>query len=81
MDVCVVNYVWIATGLSYLVMSATPISELLCYTFGFITVDKHGIMLTVIDIALIILAIFLADTAIMTILKTRKGVSAESKGH
>lgn len=61
----------------YVTMLLVDVLALVHNTYGFITADKPNILLAVIDVVLIILALFLAYTAIVTIKSTRKGVPAE----
>jgi carbon starvation protein len=63
------------------IMLVTTIGALVYSTYGFITADTPNILLAVIDVVLIILAIFLAYTAVMTILRTRKGIPGNPGEH
>jgi carbon starvation protein len=69
------NYLFAA--IPAVIMLVTTIGALIYNTYGFLTADTPNMLLAVIDVVLIILATFLAYTALMTIQKTRKGVPAK----
>ncbi len=65
---------YLFTAIPAVIMLVTTIGALVYNTYVFITADTPNILLAVIDVVLIILALFLACTAIVTIHSTRKGV-------
>jgi carbon starvation protein len=73
------NYLFAA--IPAVIMLVTTIGALVYNTYGFITADEPNILLAVIDTVLIILALFLAYTALMTITKTRKGALGKLEGN
>ncbi|MFC1635760.1 carbon starvation protein A [Planctomycetota bacterium] len=63
------------------IMLVTTIGALVYNTYCFITAAEPNILLAIIDVVLIILAIFLAYTALLTISRTRKDLPGKSKGN
>jgi carbon starvation protein len=68
------------TAVPAVIMLATTIGALVYKTHSFITAEKPNIMLATITIILIILAIFLAYTALATVIKLRKTTTGGSAG-
>jgi len=64
-----------------IIMLITTLGALVYNTYCFITAEEPNILLAVIDAVLIVLAIFLAYTAFLTIQRTRKKVSVKSEGN
>jgi carbon starvation protein len=62
------------TAIPAVIMLVTTVGALVYKTYGFVIAEKPNIMLATIDVILIILAVFLAYTAIVTVLRTRKAV-------
>jgi len=58
----------------------TTIGALIYNTYIFATAEKPNIMLAIIDVMLIILAVFLAYTALITVGRARKDLSARPQG-
>ncbi len=62
------------TAVPACIMLVTTIGALTYNTYGFVSAEKPNIMLATINVILIILAIFLAYTALVTVVKARKTV-------
>jgi carbon starvation protein len=58
---------YLFTAVPAIIMLITTIAALVYNTYGFVTAETPNVMLAVIDVVLIILAVFLAYTAIVTI--------------
>ena len=69
------------TAIPAVIMLVTTIGALVYNTYCFLSAETPNILLAVIDVILIILAIFLAYTALMTIAGIRKGAPGTSQGH
>ena len=69
------------TAVPAVVMLVTTIGALVYNTYSFATAEKPNIMLAVIDVMLIILAIFLAYTALLTVARVRKNVPGGPQGN
>jgi len=59
------------------IMLLTTIGALVYNTYCFVSADKPNILLATINVILIVLAIFLAYTALVTVLKAKKKLAAE----
>jgi len=68
---------YLFTAVPAVIMLVTTIGALVYNTYIFATAEKPNIMLAVIDVMLIILALFLAYTALITIGRVRKNVPGE----
>ncbi len=68
---------FIFTAVPAVIMLATTLAALVYNTYSFVTAAKPNIMLAVIDVILIILAIFLSYTALVTVIRARKAVPAK----
>ena len=67
---------FIFTAVPAVIMLATTIGALVYNTYIFATAEKPNIMLAIIDVMLIILAVFLAYTALITVSSASKNVPA-----
>jgi carbon starvation protein len=72
---------YLFTAIPAVIMLVTTIGALVYNTYGFVTADQPNILLAVIDVVLIILAIFLAYTALITIVGTQKGALGKPQGN
>jgi len=68
------------TAIPAVIMLVTTVGALLYNTYGFVTAEKPNILLAVIDVILITLAIFLAYTALVTVIRTRKAAPDKLQG-
>ena len=60
------------TAIPAVIMLVTTVGALAYNTYGFVTAEKPNILLAVIDVILITLAIFLAYTAMITVIRMKK---------
>lgn len=67
------NRRFLFTAIPAVIMLITTIAALVYNTYTFLTADKPDIMLATIAVLLIILAIFLAYTALVTVIRAKKG--------
>ncbi len=65
------------TAVPAVIMLLTTIGALVYNTYGFVTADKPNVLLATIDVILIVLAIFLAYMALITVLKAKNKLAAE----
>jgi carbon starvation protein len=66
------NRRFLFTAVPAVIMLVTTIAALIYKTHTFLTAEQPNIMLAVIAVTLIILAVFLAYTALSTALRTRR---------
>jgi len=69
------------TAIPAAIMLATTIGALVYKTYSFATAEQPDIMLATIAVILIILAVFLAYTALTTIIRTRRATAGRRPGH
>ncbi len=69
---------YLFTAVPACLMLATTIGALVYNTYVFVSTEKPNIMLAAMNVILIILAIFLAYTAMVVVVKTRKARSRQS---
>jgi len=70
---------FIFTAIPAVIMLVTTLAALLYQTYTFLTADKPNILLAVIAVILIVLAVFLSRTALVTVIAVRRQISdAES---
>lgn len=69
------------TAVPAVIMLVTTIGALVYNTYIFATAEKPNIMLAIIDVMLIILAIFLAYTALITVVRVRKNIPGGPQGN
>lgn len=69
------------TAIPAAIMLVTTIGALVYKTYSFATAEQPDIMLATIAVILIILAIFLAYTALITIIRTRRATAGKRPGH
>jgi carbon starvation protein len=69
------------TAIPAAIMLVTTIGALVYKTYSFATAEKPDIMLATISVILIILAIFLAYTALTTIIRTTRATTGRRPGH
>ncbi|UCG47559.1 MAG: carbon starvation protein A [Phycisphaerales bacterium] len=68
------------TAVPAVIMLATTVAALVYNTYTFVAADKPNIMLAVIDVILIILAIFLSYTALVTVVGVRRTLPDRPQG-
>ena len=71
---------FIFTAVPAVIMLATTIAALVYNTYTFVTAAKPNIMLAAIDVILIILAVFLSYTALVTVVRARRALPAKPQG-
>jgi carbon starvation protein len=67
------------TAIPAVIMLVTTLGALVYNTYSFLSAKKPNIMLAAIDVILIVLALFLAYTALLTVLRTRKTLPAGAR--
>jgi carbon starvation protein len=68
---------FVFTAIPAVIMLVTTIAALLYETYTFLTAEKPNILLAVVAVILIVLAAFLAHTALATVIKTRRNITGK----
>ena len=71
------NRSFLFTAVPAVIMLVTTIGALVYNTYGFVTAEKPNVLLATIDVILIVLAIFLAYTALVTVARARKNLAGK----